>query len=151
MKSEPHVFSIDDLKRLGRSAWDGVRNYQARNFMQEMRVSDRVLFYHSSTDPKGVVGLARVVTEAYPDPTQFDPKSDHFDKASRRETPRWSVVDVEFVEKFVAAVTLDEMKHDPGLSGMLVTRKGMRLSVQPVEAAHAKHILKRAGAKARWG
>jgi predicted RNA-binding protein with PUA-like domain len=132
-----------------RSPWDGVRNYQARNFMQEMRVGDWVLFYHSSSEPKGVVGVARVAKEAYPDHTQFDPKSDHFDAASKREAPRWFMVDVEIVEKLAAPITLEALKADPKLVDMMVVRKGSRLSVQPVEAAQAAHILARAGAKTR--
>jgi predicted RNA-binding protein with PUA-like domain len=149
MKSEPDAFSIDDLARLGRSPWDGVRNFQARNHMRAMKAGDLVLFYHSSANPKGVVGLARVVQEAYPDPTQFDPKNHHFDSTAKREDPRWSMVDVEFVEKFAEPYTLDDMKSDPQLEGMLVTRKGMRLSVQPVEARHALHIAARAHAKTK--
>jgi predicted RNA-binding protein with PUA-like domain len=141
MKSEPDVFSIDDLARLGRSPWDGVRSYQARNHMQAMRVNDLALFYHSSTEARGVVGLSRVVKAAYPDPTQFDAKSEYFDKGAKREAPRWFMVDVEFVEKFPKPFTLDELKADKRLKDMLVVRRGMRLSVQPVEAKHMRRIL----------
>ncbi len=147
MKSEPDEFSIDDLVKKGRGSWDGVRNYQARNHMCAMRVGDIVLFYHSSTDPIGVVGLARVAREAYTDPTQFDPKSEYYDPKSKKDAPRWMMVDVEIVEKLPRIVTLAEIKDDPELAGMLVTKKGMRLSVQPVEAAHASRIAKHAGAK----
>jgi predicted RNA-binding protein with PUA-like domain len=149
MKSEPDVFSIDDLARLGRSPWDGVRNYQARNHMRAMQVGDVVLFYHSSCKTVGVVGIAKEVRDAYPDHTQFDRKSDHFDPGSKTEDPRWSMVDVEFVEKLSAPYTLHDMKGDPQLAGMLVLLKGSRLSVQPVEAKHALRILDVAGATTR--
>ena len=149
MKSEPDEFSIDDLAKKGRGSWDGVRNYQARNHMCAMREGDVVLFYHSSTDPIGVVGLARVAREAYVDPTQFDPKSEYYDPKSKKDAPRWMMVDVEIVEKLPRIVTLAEIKADPELADMLVTKKGMRLSVQPVEAAHALRIAKKAGAKTR--
>lgn len=122
--------------------WEGVRNYQARNFMRDdMRVGDQVLFYHSNTKPPGVAGLARVVSKPYPDPTAFDPKSTYFDPKSSRETPRWILVDVGFVECFPHFVSLDQLKQDPALEGMMVTRRGMRLSVQPVEATHFRHVL----------
>jgi predicted RNA-binding protein with PUA-like domain len=149
MKTEPDVFSIDDLAKKKRAPWDGVRNFQARNHMAAMKAGDMVLFYHSSTEPKGVVGVARVVREAYPDHTQFDPKSDHYDPKSKPDAPRWSMVDVEFVEKLGTTVTLDAMKADPKLAGMLVTRRGMRLSVQPVETAHAARVLAVAGSRQR--
>jgi predicted RNA-binding protein with PUA-like domain len=147
MKSEPDEFSIDDLARKGRGSWDGVRNYQARNHMCAMREGDIVLFYHSSTDPIGVVGLARVAREAYPDHTQFDGKSEYYDPKSKADSPRWMMVDVEFLEKLPRIVTLDEIKADPELSTMLVARKGMRLSVQPVDAAHARRLVKAAKGK----
>jgi predicted RNA-binding protein with PUA-like domain len=149
MKSEPDAFSIDDLAKKKRAPWDGVRNFQARNHMRAMKVGDFVLFYHSSTAVIGVVGIARVVREAYPDPTQFDPKNDHYDERAKKEDPRWSMVDVEHVEKFAETVTLDAMKQDPKLDGMLVIRRGMRLSVQPVEAKHAARVLAMAGSKQR--
>lgn len=149
MKTEPDVYSIDHLARQGQGAWDGVRNFQARNHMRDMREGDLVLFYHSSIEPPGVVGLARVCGQARPDPTQFDPKDHHYDPKSKRDDPRWSLVDVEFVEKFPMFVTLDTMKADPALAGMLVVRRGMRLSVQPVERAHFVHVLRCAGARTR--
>jgi predicted RNA-binding protein with PUA-like domain len=141
MKSEPEVYSIDHLQRQGRGPWDGVRNFQARNHMRSMREGDLVLFYHSSTEPPGVAGIARVVREAYPDPTQFDPKNDHYDPKSKRDDPRWSMVDVEWVEKLKEFVPLATLKSDAELEGMLVARRGMRLSVQPVELAHFKRVL----------
>lgn len=133
MKSEPDVYSIDDLARKGVDAWEGVRNYQARNFMRDdMKVGDEVLFYHSNASPPGVVGIARVARTAYPDPTAFDPKSPYHDPKSDPERPRWVMVDVGFVEKFPAVVPLSVLQETPGLEHMLVTKKGMRLSVQPV-------------------
>ncbi len=152
MKSEPGVYSIADLERDGRTTWEGVRNYQARNFMRDaMHVDDLVLFYHSNATPPGVAGVARVVREAYPDPTQHDAKSHYYDPKSTRDAPRWVMVDVGFVEQFGRVVSLDELKGDPALEGMAVTRKGQRLSVQPVEPAHFAHVLRTAKAKTRVG
>jgi predicted RNA-binding protein with PUA-like domain len=142
MKSEPDAFSIDDLKRRKREAWDGVRNYQARNFMRDgMRPGDKVFFYHSNCAVPGIVGIAEVATDAYPDPSQFDPKSKYFDPGSSRDNPRWMLVDVKFVKKLKRTISLKELQADPALGGMVLLRKGSRLSVQPVEAAHWKHIL----------
>jgi predicted RNA-binding protein with PUA-like domain len=149
MKTEPNVYSIDTLASTKRGPWDGVRNFQARNHMRAMHVGDLVLFYHSSVDPPGVAGVARVCREAYPDHTQFDPKNDHYDPKSKPEDPRWSMVDVEFVEKFDELVTLETLKGDRQLDDMLVVRRGMRLSVQPVSAAHFRRVLHLAGAKTR--
>ncbi len=133
MKSEPHVYSIDDLERDGRAEWEGVRNYQARNFMRDdMKVGDGVLFYHSNAKPPGVAGVARVCREAYADHTAFDPDSDYHDPKSRRDEPRWLMVDVEFVEKFSSLVALDTLRATPGIEDMMVLRRGIRLSVQPV-------------------
>lgn len=146
MKTEPDVFSIDDLARLGRSPWDGVRSFQARNLLQQMQVGELALFYHSSTELRGVVGLARIARTAYPDHTQFDPKSEYYDKTAKQEAPRWFMVDVEFVEKFANLLSLDEIKADRALDEMLVVRRGMRLSVQPVEAKHMRRIMKRVAA-----
>lgn len=144
MKSEPDVFSIDDLERKGRAPWDGVRNYQARNFMRDdMRAGDWILFYHSNAAPPGVAGLARVCREAYPDPTAWDPKSAYHDPRSSPEHPVWLMVDVEFVERFPHFVSLDELKTDRALAGLMVTRRGMRLSVQPVDPAHFRRIRER--------
>ncbi len=142
MKSEPEAFSIDDLKRNKQEPWDGVRNYQARNFMRDgMRPGDKVFFYHSNCAVPGIVGLAEVATDAYPDPTQFDPKSRYFDPASSRDQPRWMLVDVKFVRKLKRTISLDELKDHHALAGMPLLRKGNRLSVMPVEAAHWKYIL----------
>ena len=142
MKSEPDAFSIDDLKRKKQEAWDGVRNYQARNYMRDgMRVGDKVFFYHSNCAEPGIVGIAQVATDAYPDPSQFDPKSKYFDPGSSRDNPRWMLVDVKFVKKLKRTLTLKELQTDAALDGMVLLRKGSRLSVQPVEAAHWEHIL----------
>lgn len=142
MKSEPDTFSIDDLKRKGQEAWDGVRNYQARNYMRDgMRKGDKVFFYHSNCAEPGIVGIAEVVVEAYPDPTQFDPKSKYFDPASSRDNPRWTLVEVKFVKKLKRTVTLKELQADPALADMPLVRKGNRLSVMPVSAAEWQHIL----------
>jgi len=149
MKSEPDVYSIDDLRRDGTESWEGVRNYQARNFMREMTKGDLVLFYHSSTKPPGVAGVCRVSREAYPDDTQFNKKSQYYDPKSKKEDPRWSMVDVEFVEKFSELVSLEALKEDPALEGMRVTQKGSRLSVQPVDKKHFKRVLKMASAKTK--
>ncbi len=136
VKSEPEVFSIEDLKKKKRTSWEGVRNYQARNNLKAMREGDLVLFYHSSVDPPGISGLARVVKEAYPDHFAFDRKSKYFDAKSDPAAPRWFMVDVEFVERFPALLTLERLKADSKLAGMVVLQKGSRLSVQPVEKTH---------------
>ncbi|GGA23990.1 EVE domain-containing protein [Dyella nitratireducens] len=142
MKSEPDTFSIDELKRKKREAWDGVRNYQARNFMRDgMHVGDGVFFYHSNCAEPGIAGIAEVASDAYPDPSQFDPKSKYFDPASSRDNPRWMLVDVKFVKKLTRVITLDELKNHPKLEGMALLRKGNRLSVMPVDAAEWKYIL----------
>jgi len=142
MKSEPDAFSIDDLKRKKREAWDGVRNYQARNFMRDgMRPGDRVFFYHSNCAEPGIVGLAEVVTEAYADPSQFNPDSDYFDPASALDHPRWMLVEVKFVRKLKRTITLKELQAQPALAGMALVRKGNRLSVMPVSAEDWKFIL----------
>jgi predicted RNA-binding protein with PUA-like domain len=151
MKSEPDVYGIDDLERDGQAEWDGVRNYQARNYMRDaMAVGDLVLFYHSNAKPPGVAGVAEVATEAYPDPTQFDPDSKYFDPKATAENPRWHLVDVAFVEKFSEILPLQTLKdHAEALDGMMVIQRGVRFSVQPVEKDHFKAVLKLAGAKTR--
>ncbi|HEX6040407.1 EVE domain-containing protein [Longimicrobium sp.] len=132
MKSEPDVYSIDDLRRDGRTSWEGVRNYQARNFMRDdARPGDPVLFYHSNASPPGVAGLARVARAGYPDPTALDPSSDYYDPKATEADPRWYMVDLEFVEAFPHLVPLDALRDVPGLEKMLVINKS-RLSVQPV-------------------
>jgi predicted RNA-binding protein with PUA-like domain len=134
VKSEPNTFSIQDLARASNqtTCWDGVRNYQARNFMRQMVVGDQVLFYHSDADPPAIVGIAEVVKTAYPDDTQFDKKSPHFDPGSKRESPRWDMVDLRYRETFPASLSLDCLRQESKLKGMVLLRKGSRLSVQPV-------------------
>jgi predicted RNA-binding protein with PUA-like domain len=147
MKSEPGSYGITDLERDGRTHWNGVRNYQARNYMRDtMQVGDPVLFYHSNADPTGVVGLARVARKAYADPTARDPQSDYFDPKASDEDPRWYMVDVEFVERWPAAVTLDELRAARGLEKMLVINKS-RLSVQPVTPEEYRTVVKLGRAK----
>ena len=141
-KTEPSTFSIEDLKRVKRTAWEGVRNYSARNNLRAARKGDLVLFYHSSAKPMAVVGVAKVVQEAYPDPSQFDAKSEYHDKGSTRDDPRWSLVDIAFVEAFPHPVTRDEMKSMPALKDMVLLKRG-RLSVQPVAPAEWAAIVER--------
>ncbi len=133
MKSEPSTFSIDDLKQKKRSIWDGVRNYQARNYMRdEMKKNDIILFYHSSCEVPGVVGIAKVIKESHPDPTQFDKKSKYYDPKATPENPRWFLVEIEFVEKLNKAITLQELKGCKGLENLPVVKKGNRLSINPI-------------------
>ncbi|MBD7953750.1 EVE domain-containing protein [Stenotrophomonas sp. Sa5BUN4] len=144
MKSEPDAFSIDDLERVGTEPWNGVRNYQARNFMRDgMHVGDGILFYHSNTKVPGIVGIATVASAAYPDDTQFDPESDYHDPKATREEPRWMLVDVDFERKLERVIALDEIKlHADALGeGFPLTAKGNRLSVFPVTAAQWKLLL----------
>lgn len=141
MKSEPDEFSIDDLAHRKSEPWSGVRNYQARNYIRQMRAGDGVLFYHSSCAEPGIVGVASVATAAYPDPTQFDPHSDYFDAKSTREAPRWSLVDVKFKRKLKRVIALSELKGSKQLQGFALIRPGNRLSVLPVTAAQWDFIL----------
>ncbi len=143
MKSEPDECSVDDALAAPNATvpWTGVRNYQARNFMRDvMRVGDGVLFYHSSCAEPGIVGVARVASAPYPDPTQFDPDSPYFDAASRRESPRWLLVDVQVLRK-IPTLTLPVLRARPQLADMLVLRKGNRLSITPVEPHHWSAIV----------
>ncbi len=142
MKSEPDVYSIDDLKRDKREPWDGIRNYQARNMMRDdMRVGDDVFFYHSNCKVPGIVGIAKVASKPYPDPTQFDPESKYYDPKSTEDNPRWCLVDVKFVRKLKRTISLTELKEMPELDGFVLTRRGNRLSVMPVEPEHWERIL----------
>lgn len=143
MKSEPDVFSIDDLKKNKTTLWEGVRNYQARNFMtQEMQIGDQVLFYHSNATPPGIAGIAVVSKLATPDPTQFDKKSEYFDPKATKEKPIWFCVEVKFIEKLNHFISLDEIRQDAKLSEMVVIQKGSRLSIQPVKAKDFQHLQK---------
>lgn len=137
MKTEPGDYSIDDLERDGIAIWDGIRNYQARNILRDnIKVGDEVLIYHSSVRPTGVAGSARVIKPAYPDPTAWNPKSDYYDPKSTPEKPTWFAVDIKFIARFRHFVTLDEIKSAPGLDGIMVARRGVRLSVQPLDKEH---------------
>ena len=142
MKSEPDVYSIADLKLDKSSIWDGVRNYQARNFMRQMSVGDLVFFYHSNTKIPGIIGLIRVVETNIADPTQFDINSEYYDAKSQLDSPRWQTVKVEFVEEFAKLISLDELKQEFSGDEILVVRKGNRLSVMPISEGAAEKILK---------
>lgn len=146
IKSEPDVYGIDRLKKDKREPWTGVRNYQARNMMRDdMKCGDLTLYYHSNCKEPGVVGVARVASEPYPDPTQFDKRSKYYDEKAKEDNPRWILVDFEFVAEFPREVSLSAMKEDAKLDGMVVLRKGNRLSVTPVEGKHFRRVCKLAG------
>ena len=142
MKSEPNEYSIDALERDGTEPWDGIRNYQARNLMRDdMNIGDNVLFYHSSCKVPAVVGLAKIASEAYPDPTQFDPKNKHYDAKSKEEDPRWLLVDVAFVRKTKRPISLSELKEHPALADFRLNKRGNRLSIFPVDKKHWDVVL----------
>ncbi len=142
MKSEPNEYSIEDLEKDGTEPWDGIRNYQARNLMRDdMNIGDNVLFYHSSCKVPAVVGLAKVASEAYPDPTQFDPNNKHYDAKSKEEDPRWLLVDVAFVRKTKRPITLSELKEHPALADFRLNKRGNRLSIFPVDKKHWDVVL----------
>ncbi|PIU00834.1 MAG: EVE domain-containing protein [Bdellovibrionales bacterium CG10_big_fil_rev_8_21_14_0_10_45_34] len=143
MKSEPNVYSIDDLKSEKRTLWDGVRNYQARNYMMnEMSQGDVVFFYHSNTDPSGLAGIAKVSSsKAVADPTQFDKRSDYYDEAATKEKPRWFCVEISYQAKFETFVPLAQLKEDPRFKELPLTQRGSRLSVQPVPDKLAELLL----------
>lgn len=145
MKSEPVTYGIDALKKDGTTMWDGVRNYQARNFMKEMRKGDMVLFYHSVTAPVGVAGIATVVREHHPDPTQFDRKSKYYDPKATKEKPIWELVDVKFVRKFKGVIPLQALREREGLERMEILKRGSRLSVTPVTKKEYDIVVKMAG------
>ena len=143
MKSEPDAYGIDDLARDKREPWDGIRNYQARNMMRDdMKIGDEVFFYHSNCKEPGIVGIMKVASEPYPDPTQFDRQSKYYDPKSNKDDPRWILVDVEFVRKFDRTITLAEIKEAKGLDGLILTRKGNRLSIMPIEKQHWSRLLR---------
>jgi predicted RNA-binding protein with PUA-like domain len=144
LKSEPEVFSIDDLARARdkRTHWDGVRNYQARNMLRdEMKKGDVAFFYHSNADITGIAGIVEVVREGYPDPSAFDPQDDHFDPKSRQDAPTWYCVDVQLVERFAQVITLASLKANPALAELALVKRGNRLSVMPVGEAEWQAIL----------
>jgi predicted RNA-binding protein with PUA-like domain len=144
IKSEPDVFSIRDLAKAKRQTthWEGVRNYQARNFLRAMQVGDLALYYHSNATPSAVAGVVEIVRSAYPDPTAWDPKSDYHDPKASPENPIWSMVDVKLVEIFPRDIPLDELRTAKALAGMELLRRGSRLSVQPVTEAQFRTIEK---------
>ena len=142
MKSEPDDYSIDDLKKDKVEPWDGIRNYQVRNmFRDDMRVGDKAFFYHSSCKVPAVVGVMTIASEAYRDPTQFDPEAKYYDPKSDPDDPRWLLVDVKFQRKLKRPITLTELKDTPGLDGFLLTKRGNRLSVFPVDKSHWDRVL----------
>jgi predicted RNA-binding protein with PUA-like domain len=143
MKSEPTTFSIQDLAKAPKrtTCWDGVRNYQARNFMRAMRIGDQALFYHSNADPPAIVGIAEIIREAYPDHTAFDPTDSHYDANSRVDAPTWDMVDIRLVRIFSRPLALDALRHQPRLKKMELLRKGSRLSVQPVRPGEWQAIV----------
>lgn len=145
MKSEPDTYGIDDLIKEGTGMWEGCRNWTVRTYLrEEMKQGDMAFFYHSSTDPIGIVGTMEVVGEAYPDPTQFDPKSHYYDPKSNPEKPRWYARDMKFIEKFKEIITLQTLRETPGLEEMLVVRRGQRLSVMPVTDKEWEIVMKMA-------
>lgn len=142
MKTEPDTFSIDDLARRKREPWNGVRNYQARNFMRDdMKVGDGVFIYHSSCAVPGVAGVGEVLGDAYPDPSQFEKKGDYYDPASKPDEPRWWLVDIGFVRKFDRVITLEELKALPAMEDSPLVRRGNRLSILPVTAGHWRAVI----------
>ena len=153
IKSEPTVFSFSDLQRTTGSttSWEGIRNYQARNFLRAMRLGDRAFYYHSNAEPNAIVGVVEVAREAYPDPTQFDKKSEYYDPRSKREDPLWSMVDVRALEPFARPVTLAELRGTAGLEKMEILRRGSRLSVTPVSAEEWRIVCALGGVSASAG
>lgn len=142
-KSEPNAYSINDMQKDKTTYWDGVRNYQARNFIRdEMKKGDKVLFYHSNAKPNAVVGICEITKEAYPDFTAFDPDNKHFDSKSKTDEPAWFMVDIKFLKKFTAAVTLEKIKGTPKLKRMRLVQRGNRLSVFPIEKIEFETIEK---------
>ena len=143
MKSEPESFSVHDLANAPKqtTCWDGVRNYQARNYMREMKVGELAFFYHSNANPPAIVGVMEIVRAAYPDFTAFDPDDHHYDPKSLPANPRWDMVDVKFVSAFETPLSLNELRENSTLQGMELLRTGSRLSVQPVRATEWKTII----------
>jgi predicted RNA-binding protein with PUA-like domain len=149
MKSEPDTYSIDDLAAKSPAMWEGCRNYTVRIFFRDqMSIGDMAFFYNSNSDPSGIAGLMKIVSEAYPDPTQFDPNSHYFDPKSPADNPRWVLRDVAFVEKFTRVIPLAELRETPGLDDMMVVRKGQRLSVMPVTPDEWEIVMRIPGIRA---
>ena len=151
LKSEPDVFGYPDLERVGAEHWNGVRNYQARNFLRQMEVGDLCLIYHSNARPPGVAGVGRVVRAAHPDDLEFDPASPYFDARSKPDEPRWSMVDIAAVAALPTFLPLDSLRDMPELAGLRLLQKGTRLSVMPVGEAEFRSILKAGGLNATPG
>lgn len=145
LKSEPDTFSLEDLQKVRRENWDGVRNYQARNFLRDMKVGDLALFYHSRVSPPVVVGLAAVSRKAQPDETALDPQSPYYDPKHTAEEPRWFAPEVEYLQHLPEPVTLEQLKAEPALAEMKVVQRGQRLSVQPVTAAEFRKVCRLGG------
>lgn len=147
MKSEPQKFSLQDLQARPQQTepWDGVRNYQARNYLRQMAVGDLAFFYHSNSKPSGIAGIMKIVRAAYPDDTQFDPQSYKYDPRSRSERPIWDLVDVQLVCAFTVLLPLAALRAEPALAEMMLLRKGNRLSITPVQAAEWETIVAMAG------
>lgn len=143
LKSEPDVYGIADLERDGETLWDGVRNYQARNFLQQMAIGDRAFFYHSNTKPPGIVGLMEVIAVNQIDPSQFDPSSDYYDPRSQPDNPTWLTVKLAFCDRFQPGLTLADLRTAFTPEELLILRRGNRLSVTPVEEAVADRLLQR--------
>jgi len=140
MKSEPSAFSIDDLKRDGQTHWDGIRNYQARNYMREMQIGDEAFFYHSNCKVPGIVGMMKVIKTAYTDHTAFDPEDIHYDPKSKPEAPRWEMVDLAYVATFPKVLSLAQLRMEPALKTLIILRKGNRLSITPLTKEEWQHI-----------
>lgn len=141
VKTEPDVYSIDDLAQEGKTLWSGVRNYQARNFLREMKLGDPLLIYHSNAEPPGVVGIGEISREHLPDPTQFEKGGEYFDPKSKPDNPRWSCPEVAFVKKLPRLVPLQALREEKSLQGILLLQPGTRLSVIPVSADHFRAII----------
>ncbi|MBN6741394.1 EVE domain-containing protein [Acidithiobacillus sp. MC6.1] len=145
MKTEPDAFSLQDLQQRGQEPWDGIRNYQARNFLRSMQIGDGVFIYHSRVPVPGIVGTAEVVSTAHPDPTQFDPQSNHYDPASSLQQPRWDLVDVAYRRTFAHHIALDSLRTMPEFLDSPLIRKGNRLSILPITVSQWHHVLQCAG------
>lgn len=141
MKSEPEGFGIDHLQQRGTTLWDGVRNYQARNFLRQMKAGDKAFFYHSNCKVPGIVGMMNIVQDGYPDPTQFNPEHRYYDPKSTLDKPRWTAVDVEFVEKWPEILPLSSLREIPELEDLPLLQKGSRLSLMPVTKAQWDIVL----------
>jgi predicted RNA-binding protein with PUA-like domain len=141
LKTDAGCYNIDDLEKDNATSWTGIRNYQARNYIRAMKKGDKALFYHSSCAEPAIVGIAKIESEAYPDPTQFDQKDEHFDAKSKKEAPMWSTIDIVFLKKLEKPITLFNIKQKKQLDGMIIAQKGNRLSVTPVSLQNYNFIV----------